>query len=88
MPYCFGIKNIELAVAQLVLYDEVGPFYIYPLREGSDDCWESFEYEGVCYWGSMQVPRARTRPCAVWTGTSDHDVLACFGTTGSPRPGE
>ena len=60
--------------------------YIPHLREGSDDCWDSFEYEGVCYWASMQAPMARTRPCAVWTGTSDRDTLAHFGTQDPRNP--
>lgn len=83
MPYCFGIKNIELAVAQLALYDEVGPFYIYPLREGSDDCWDGFSWEGTHYWANMCGDRYEPRPCAVWTGTSDRDTLAHLGTKGN-----
>ncbi len=86
MPYCFGIKNIELAVAQLALYDEVGPFYIYPLREGSDDCWDGFSWRGCDWRLEMSISfctRTKPRLCAVWTGTADRDTLAHLGTEGN-----
>lgn len=86
MPYCFGIKNIELAVAQLATYDDKGPFYIYPLREGSDDCESSFSFQGgffcwamLCSQDALLVPRL----CTVWTGTADRDVLSHFRTKGN-----
>lgn len=64
--------------------------YIPHLREGSDDCWDGFTWAGpdapISQALYPQAPGVRPRPCVVWTGTSDRDVLAHFGTTDSKSP--
>lgn len=72
-------------------YDEVGPFYIYPLREGSDDCWDGPGFtlwtareQCIREWESWPLGRY----CAVWTGTADRDTLAQFRTTDSSQHGD
>ena len=52
--------------------------YIHPLREGSDDCWDGFAWEGDRYWATMCGDRYMPRYCAVWVGTSDREVLECL----------
>ena len=48
--------------------------YIHPLRErGSDDCWDGFTWRG---WQHTRYSDCTSpRLCAVWTGTSDREVL-------------
>ena len=47
--------------------------YIPHLREGSDACWDGFTWRG---WQHTRDRRwLEDRLCAVWTGTSDREVL-------------
>ena len=65
--------------------------YIHPLREGSDDCWDApgFSWGAYRYWmATCDQLKPPPRLCAVWTGTSDRDTLAHFGTSVSDSPAD